>query len=153
VKWLERIELCDRRLMNRFMGRDYVTIIGRETDGRVEYFERSVTRQRVKSVIARVTRRADGFRVFGAAWSDGTPLRSVEVRIDGGAWQRAALDDRGQPFAWTFFTLETAALPAGPHDLWSRATDLKGRAQPESLELKKTYWEDNAQFKRTIQVS
>jgi DMSO/TMAO reductase YedYZ molybdopterin-dependent catalytic subunit len=153
VKWLERIELCDRRLMNRFMGRDYVTIIGRETDGRVEYFERSVTRQRVKSVIARVTRRGDRFRLFGAAWGDGTPLRSAEVRIDGGPWQRAVLDDRGQSFAWTFFSLDTPALSAGPHELWSRATDVKGRAQPESLELKKTYWEDNAQFKRTIQVS
>ena len=153
VKWLERIELSDRRLMNRFMGRDYVTIIGREVDGRVEYFERSVTRQRVKSVIARVTRTGDRFRVFGAAWSDGTPLRSVEVRIDGGAWQAATLDDRRNPFAWTFFTLETKALPAGPHELTSRATDTLGRVQPENLDLKKTYWEDNAQWTREVLVS
>lgn len=153
VKWLERIELSDRRLMNRFMGRDYVTIMGREVDGRVEYFERSVTRQRVKSVIARVTRSGDRFRVFGAAWSDGTPLRSVEVQIDGGTWQAATLDLRQNPFAWTFFTLDTKALPAGPHELQSRATDTRGRVQPESLDLKKTYWEDNAQWKRAIQVS
>jgi len=152
VKWLERIELSDRRLMNRFMGRDYVTIIGREVEGRTEYFERSVTRQRVKSVIARVTRKGDRFSVFGAAWTDGTPLRSVEVRIDGGAWQRASLQKNDNPFAWTFFTLDTPALAAGSHELVSRATDAKGRVQPESLPLKKTYWEDNAQFARTIQV-
>lgn len=152
VKWLQRIELSDRRLMNRFMGRDYVTIIGRESEGRSEWFERSVTRQRVKSAIARVTRSGDLFRVFGYALSDGTPLRSVEVRVDDGRWQRASLDERGNPFAWTFFSLETPALPAGEHTLASRATDAKGRTQPEDLSHKKTYWEDNAQFKRTIRV-
>jgi DMSO/TMAO reductase YedYZ molybdopterin-dependent catalytic subunit len=152
VKWLERIELSDRRLMNRFMGRDYVTIIGREAFGRTEFFERSVTRQRVKSVIARVTRSGERFIVFGAAWTDGTPLRTVEVRLDGGAWQRATLAKNDNPFAWTFFTLETANLAPGPHELVSRATDAKGRVQPEALPLKKTYWEDNAQFARTIEV-
>jgi DMSO/TMAO reductase YedYZ molybdopterin-dependent catalytic subunit len=28
VKWIERIELSPHRLMNRFMGRDYVTLMG-----------------------------------------------------------------------------------------------------------------------------
>jgi DMSO/TMAO reductase YedYZ molybdopterin-dependent catalytic subunit len=153
VKWLERIQLNDRRLMNRFMGRDYVTIIGQEEDGKVQWFERSVTRQRVKSAIARVTRSRSKFHVFGVAWCDGTPLESVEVSIDSGPWRKAKLDDRGDSYAWTFFNLETDALPSGEHTLVSRATDEKGRTQPEKLELKKTYWEDNAQFKRTIAVT
>jgi DMSO/TMAO reductase YedYZ molybdopterin-dependent catalytic subunit len=154
VKWLERIQLNDRRLMNRFMGRDYVTIIGQEeVGGKTQWFERSVTRQRVKSAIARVTRTRSKFNVFGVAWSDGTPLESVEVSIDSGPWRKAKLDDRGDSYAWTFFNLEVDALPSGEHTLVSRATDEKGRAQPEKLDLKKTYWEDNAQFKRTIAVS
>lgn len=154
VKWLERIELNDRRLMNRFMGRDYVTIIGREVGGKMQWFERSVTRQRVKSAIARVTRTPAGrIQIFGVAWTDGTGLASVEVSVDSGPWQAAQLDDRGNPYSWTFFTLETDPLAAGEHDLVSRATDAKGRTQPENLETKKTYWEDNAQFKRTIAVT
>ena len=154
VKWLERIELNDRRLMNRFMGRDYVTIIGREVDGKTEWFERSVTRQRVKSAIARVTKSASGrLSIFGVAWSDGTPLKTVEVRLDSGAWQAAKLDSHGNPYAWTFFTLETDFPAPGEHGLVSRATDEKGRSQPENLDLKKTYWEDNAQFRRTIAVT
>lgn len=36
VKWLMRIELSADRLMARFMGRDYVTIQGREVDGHTE---------------------------------------------------------------------------------------------------------------------
>jgi DMSO/TMAO reductase YedYZ molybdopterin-dependent catalytic subunit len=153
VKWLERIQLNDRRLMNRFMGRDYVTIIGQEEDGKIQWFERSVTRQRVKSVIARVTRTGSKFQIFGVAWSDGTRLRTIEVSIDSGPWRKAKLDDRGEPYAWTFFNLEVDALSSGEHALVSRATDEKGRSQPEKLDLKKTYWEDNAQFKRTIAVS
>jgi DMSO/TMAO reductase YedYZ molybdopterin-dependent catalytic subunit len=154
VKWLERIELNDRRLMNRFMGRDYVTIIGREVDGKTQWFERSVTTQRVKSAIARVSKTPTGrFKIFGIAWTDGTPLRSVEVKVDDGSWQEAALEDRGNPHAWTFFNLEIDTLTDGEHHLVSRATDAKGRTQPENLDTKKTYWEDNAQFRRTIAVA
>jgi len=50
VKWLMRIELSTDHLMARFMGRDYVTIQGREVDGHTEWVETSVTKQRIKSV-------------------------------------------------------------------------------------------------------
>lgn len=157
VKWIERIELSDRRLMNRFMGRDYVTIMGRKSDRGIDWVETSVTRQRIKSVVARLTRRrgsgAETLNVFGVAWTDGTPLASVEVQIDQGPWQPARLESHKNPFAWTFFTLETALPPTGEHTVVSRATDAKGRRQPEDLSLKKTYWEDNAQFRRTFLVS
>ncbi len=151
VKWLTRIQLADRRLMNRFMGRDYVTIIGEEMDGETVWFERSVTTQRIKSVIARVTETASGgARIFGAAWNDGTPIREVQVQIDGGEWMRADLERTGNPYAWTFWSLETGALGAGEHTLVSNAVDELGREQPADLSLKKTYWEDNARFARTV---
>jgi DMSO/TMAO reductase YedYZ molybdopterin-dependent catalytic subunit len=57
VKWLQKIELSADRLMTRFMAKDYVTLMGREVNGETEWIETSVTRQRPKSVIARVTRR------------------------------------------------------------------------------------------------
>ncbi len=154
VKWLTRIQLADRRLMNRFMGRDYVTIIGEEHDGETVWFERSVTTQRIKSVIARVTETASGgTRVFGVAWNDGTPLREVRVQVDGGEWMPAELDRTGDRWAWTFWNLETGALGPGEHRLVSNAVDEMGREQPADLSLKKTYWEDNAQFVRTVMVA
>lgn len=150
VKWLTRIQLADRRLMNRFMGRDYVTIIGEEQDGETVWFERSVTRQRIKSVIARVTKtESGGTRVFGAAWNDGTPIREVSVQLDGGEWMPARLDRRDR-YAWVFFEAELGALAPGEHTLVSNAVDELGREQPADLSLKKTYWEDNAQFTRTV---
>lgn len=78
---------------------------------------------------------------------------TVEVSVDKGPWHEAKLDTQPNPFAWTFFTLDVDGLPAGQHTVASRATDRNGRTQPASLELKKTYLEDNAQFTRTIMVS
>jgi DMSO/TMAO reductase YedYZ molybdopterin-dependent catalytic subunit len=154
VKWLERIELSADRLMTRFMAKDYVTLIGREVDGRVEWVETSVTRQRPKSTIARVTRNEEGvFTIFGVAWSDGTPLDRVEVRLDGGAWSPATLETTGNPYAWTFFRLQVPTLPNGEHTLVSRATDAEGRTQPDDLAMKRTRWENNEIFQRTILVS
>ena len=153
VKWLERIELGVDRLMTRFMAKDYVTLMGREENGRTEWLETSVTHQRVKSVIARVTRAEDQFTIFGAAWSDGTPLDRVEVRVDDGAWRDATMDRPDDPHTWTFFTFETEGLTPGEHTLVSRATDVDGRTQPVDLSMKLTRWENNELFERTIQVS
>jgi DMSO/TMAO reductase YedYZ molybdopterin-dependent catalytic subunit len=153
VKWLEEIEVSADRLMTRFMARDYVTLMEREVNGRTEWVETAVTRQKVKSVIARVTRTDGRFTVFGAAWSDGTPLDRVEVRVNEGTWQEAELDQPGNPWSWTFFSLEIDALPRGEHTLVSRATDTRGNTQPEDLSMKRTRWENNELFTRTIEVA
>ena len=157
VKWVERIELSPRRLMNRFMGRDYVTLMGRKSGERQEWVETSITRMQVKSVAVRVTRRREGsgdrLKVFGVAWSGSDALRSVEVSIDDGPWQAARLEPREPPFAWTFWTLEAPGVAAGAHTVASRATDRAGHAQPANLDLKKTYWEDNAVFRRPFKVA
>ena len=153
VKWLEQIELGVDRLMTRFMAKDYVTLMGREENGRTEWLETSVTHQRVKSVIARVTRAEDQFTIFGAAWSDGTPLDRVEVRVDDGAWRAATMDRPDDPHTWTFFTFETEGLTPGEHTLVSRATDVDGRTQPVDLSMKLTRWENNELFYRSIEVA
>ena len=153
VKWLQRIELHADRLMTRFMAKDYVTLMGREVNGQTEWIETSVSHQRVKSVIARVTRAGSQFRVFGVAWSDGTPLERVEISVDDGAWRSATMDRPDDPHTWTFFTFETEGLGAGEHTVVSRATDVDGRTQPVDLSMKRTRWENNELFERTIQVS
>jgi DMSO/TMAO reductase YedYZ molybdopterin-dependent catalytic subunit len=152
VKWLQQIELSAVHLMTRFMAKDYVTLMGREVDGETEWIETSVTRQRPKSVIARMTQRSGRFTIFGAAWSDGTRLDRVEVRVDAGSWSSAELDRPNGEYGWTFFSLEIPALSDGEHTLVSRATDAEGRTQPENLDLKRTRWENNELFRRTILV-
>ena len=157
VKWLNRIELSPRRFMGRFMGRDYVTIMGRQVGDRTEWTETSVTRILVKSMVARVTRPTGGagpMTVAGVAFTDGTPLERVEVQADGGAWRPARLEPQAirSPHAWTFWSLDVDPLPAGSHTIASRATDRRGRTQPADLAMKKSNWENNAIWTRKIRV-
>lgn len=158
VKWLSRIEVHDRRFMGRFMGRDYVTIRGEQRGDRTIWRETSVAELNVKSLVARVIKRKDGtLRISGAAWTDGTPLSSVELKIDGGDWLPAQLDREHQAkHSWTFWSYDWKDAAAGEHTLVSRATDEAGRIQPsaddDAIKLKRTYWEANQQYPRKIQL-
>ncbi|MBI3191996.1 MAG: molybdopterin-dependent oxidoreductase, partial [Pedosphaera parvula] len=158
VKWLKRIEVLDRRFMGKWMGREYVTIRGEERPDCTVWRETSVGPIDVKSIVARVVRRGDGsVRVSGAAWSDGTPLKQVELRIDDGEWAPVRLDRRSESrYAWTFWRYDWKNPPAGEHTLVSRATDADGRVQPAAddpaIKLKRTYWEANQQYPRKIRV-
>jgi hypothetical protein len=49
-----------------------------------------VTKMRLTSSIVRVTRSDGAYKITGFVLNDGTPLRSVEVKINDGAWQRSA---------------------------------------------------------------
>jgi DMSO/TMAO reductase YedYZ molybdopterin-dependent catalytic subunit len=156
VKWLKRVEAQDRRFMGRFMARDYVTIRGEETPDGTIWRETSVTRLNVKSLVARVLRRTDGrVRVTGAAWTDGTPLKTVELKIDDGPWLAAQLDKQSHaPYAWTFWNYEWKNPAPGEHALVSRATDANGVIQPSAddpaIKLKKTYYEASQQYSRRV---
>lgn len=158
VKWLSRIELLDRRYMSKYMARDYVTIRGEERGGNTIWRETSVGPIDVKSVVARVVRRRDGTLVVtGAAWTDGTPLKEVELKIDGGGWSPVRLERRRQSrYAWTFWNYEWRNASPGDHTLVSRAIDTENRVQPAAddppIKLKRTYWEANQQWPRKIRI-
>ncbi|MCS7026442.1 MAG: sulfite oxidase [Bryobacteraceae bacterium] len=158
VKWLTRIEIHDRAFLSRFMGRDYVTIRGEKQGDQIIWRETSVGRMNLKSVVGRVTRRQDGsLRVMGAAWSDGTPIHRVELKIDEGPWTPVSLHrENSHPYCWTFWSYEWKGASPGEHSLTSRATDTKGRVQPAAddpwITLKKTYWEANQQATRKIKI-
>ena len=66
----------------------------------------------------------------GRAWSGGgTPIRAVEVGIDG-QWHPARLDPApASPWAWRGWQFDWPALP-GEHELACRATDASGAVQP-----------------------
>ena len=155
VKWLEEIRLQDTRFMGRFMARDYVTLRGYEDGDTTRWLETSVGPQRLKSVIVRVTRTGDRYKILGFALCDGTALESIEVRIDGGAWHRAEIDPESSKYSWTLFTYDWPGASPGEHTLVSRVTDVDGRVQPleEDLEPKPTYWENNGLHPRKVLVS
>jgi DMSO/TMAO reductase YedYZ molybdopterin-dependent catalytic subunit len=160
VKWLKRIDVLDRRFMGKWMAREYVTIRGEEHGpGWTNWRETSVCNQNVKSIAARAVRRPDGsIRITGAAWSDGTPVTSVDLKIDDGPWRTVSLERKPsrEPFTWTFWHYDWKDAAPGEHKLVSRATDADGRVQPASddpeIKNKRTYWDSNQQWPRRIRV-
>ncbi len=162
VKWLRRIELRDTRYMGKYMGREYVTVRGERRGGEVVFVETSINKMNLKSIIARVTKgrptdKGPIVKAYGAVWGDGTPIKTVEVKVNDGDWQKATLaEEPRSKFCWTFFEIDLGPLPPGQHTLVSRATDEAGRVQPTAdddvIALKKTYWEAFQQWPREIEV-
>ena len=154
VKWLTQIHVQDRRHMGRFMGRDYVTLKKEMIGGEERWVENSVTRIQLKSSIVRVTKMGNQHKITGFVLTDGTPLRNVEVKVDNGPWQEAAIDPRSTRYSWKLFTMDWDPTP-GDHTLVSRATDVNGHVQltAEEMPEKASRWENYAQFPRTIRTS
>lgn len=158
VKWLNRIEVLDRRYMSKFMAQEYVTLRGEKHEERTIWRMTSVGPLDVKSIIARAVKFKDGaVRLTGAAWTDGTPIKTVEVKIDDGPWKPATIDrSHREKYTWRFFSFDWMNPSSGEHQVVSRATDEEGRVQPASdddeIKLKKTYWEANQQWPRKIRV-
>ncbi|HEY0456496.1 MAG TPA: sulfite oxidase, partial [Verrucomicrobiae bacterium] len=128
VKWLTRIELLDRRYMSKFMAREYVTVRGEEVKGKTIWRETSVGPIDLKSIVARVFKLKDGtIRISGAAWSDGTPIKSVELKIDDQTWTPVRLDKKNRSkYSWIFWDYEWKNPSPGEHTLVSRAVDNEG---------------------------
>jgi hypothetical protein len=125
-------------------------------DGEMKWKETAITHMQLKSFIARVTRDASGHKVLGVVLNDGTPLKSVEVRVDDGPWHAATLDPATSgKFSWKLFTYTWNGATPGEHTLVSRVTDATGKVQPteEELETKKTFLEDNSQFPRKVMIA
>ena len=88
--------------------------------------------------------------------NDGTPIKSVEAKVDDGAWQLARLDPATKDkYGWKLFTYIWTGATSGDHVIVSRATDATGRVQPteEELATKKSFLEHNAQAPRKIKIA
>jgi hypothetical protein len=155
VKWLSDIHVQRGRYLGKVQARWYRTLRGESINGDVKYTEAEISRQQLKSVIARVTKAGDHHRVLGFVLNDGTPLKSVEVQVDDGPWRPAVLDPSNSRYSWKLFSYRWDAARPGEHTLVSRVTDAHGRVQPTVTELenKLTALENNAQWPRKIQIA
>jgi DMSO/TMAO reductase YedYZ molybdopterin-dependent catalytic subunit len=156
VKWVSDIHVQADQYLGKFQARWYRTLRGEMINGEMKWTEAAVTHMRPKSFIARVTRDGARHNVTGIVLNDGTPLKTVEVRVDDGAWQPATLNPAtNSKYSWKLFTYAWNGATPGEHTLVSRVTDANGNVQPtaEALENKKTFLEDNSQFPRKLTIS
>ena len=156
VKFLSEIHVQEDQYLGKFQARWYRTLKGEMVNGEMKWKETAITRMRLKSFVARVTTNGSRHQVFGVVLNDGTPLRSVEVKVDDGGWQQATIDPAtSETYSWKFFTWDWQSASAGEHTIVSRVTDVNGEVQPteDELGVKQTFLEHNAQLGRTVMVS
>lgn len=156
VKWLSQIHLQEARFVGNYQARWYLSLKSETVDGQVIWKETEISRLQLKSVIARVTRSGNRHMVHGFVLNDGTPLKSVEVRVDDGQWGTATMDKSNTQYSWKLFAYAWEGATPGEHTLVSRVTDVNGNVQPTAADLektKKTFLEDNSQFPRKVMIS
>ena len=156
VKWLSNIHVQAEPYMGKFQTRWYRTLREENIGGVIMPKETGVSKMRLKSVIARVTSTGKAYKITGYVLNDGTPIRSVEVKVDEGQWQKATLSpDTSATYGWKLFTFDWTGAAPGEHTLVSRVTDTNGAVQPTAADLanKKTFLEDNGQFPRKLTIA
>jgi DMSO/TMAO reductase YedYZ molybdopterin-dependent catalytic subunit len=159
VKWLSEIRVQQERYVGHYQARWYRSIWGVGGSGKddgpdTQWLENEITHLQLKSVIARVRKSGSAHTIHGFVLNDGTPLKSVEVQIDGGSWQKATLDPANTKYSWKLFSYKWEGATPGEHTIVSRATDVDGVVQPTAAELarKRTFLEDNGQFPRKVRI-
>lgn len=139
-KWLSKITLRDRVHDGQgMMGTSYRVAIkpmvpgGKADDSNFKIMESMPVRGVITSPM-NGTKLAAGTRdlaLRGAAWAGDNTVRRVDVSTDFGAtWQQAKVAATRNRFDWHRWTA-TVKLPLdGYYEVWVRATDSRGRAQP-----------------------
>jgi DMSO/TMAO reductase YedYZ molybdopterin-dependent catalytic subunit len=159
IKWLTRIEVIDRPYEGRQMARNYQSLRALKSPAGTLWLDSSISRNNLKSVIARVTRRQTGerfeYKIAGAAWGGSARIDRIDVQIDGGPWLGAMIDHREGDAAWILWSLPWKQPAPGEHHLVSRAINARGDIQPTRDQLRETLIsnrEDNSQWTRRIVI-
>jgi len=156
VKWLAQIHLQEEAYLGKYQARWYRTFKGEMIDGEMRWNETAISHMQLKSFVARVTKNGSAHKVTGVILNDGTPIKSVEVKVDDGPWQAATLDpSTKEKYGWKLFTYTWNGATPGDHTIVSRVTDTTGKVQPteQELETKKSFLEHNSQAPRKIKIA
>ncbi|MFI9719945.1 molybdopterin-dependent oxidoreductase [Streptomyces sp. NPDC052396] len=126
VKWLSRIVLADHRPEHMFTTRLYTRVPpGGTTPVPVREID---VNSKLLSPLDGEHLTTSRVEISGRAWSV-SEVTGVEVSVDSGPWEPAALRPRGDDLAWQPFSLSRTLAP-GTHRIRCRATDRDGRIQP-----------------------
>ncbi len=155
VKWLQDIFVQEEPYLGKFQANWYRTLRGEMINGEVKRVEKAISHLQNKSFVARVSKNGADHKITVIALNDGTPLKSVEVKVDEGQWMAATPDPATTAkYGWKLYHYTWKNAPAGEHTLVSRSTLADGSVQPtaEEIESKKTFLEDNSQHPRKIAI-
>ena len=143
-KWLERIEIRDQvHDGTKMTGKSYRvpaypvepgTRVPKEDFRIIESMpvKSLITFPETKSVINNSSRETE---VRGHAWAGDRAVSSVDVSMDFGAtWIPADLSAPPNPFSWQRWQIDLTFPQDGYYEIWARATDSEGIAQPFAID-------------------
>ena len=106
VKWLSEIVAQQDPYMGKFQTHWYRTLKGEMINGEMKWVETGITHLQLKSFVARVTKNGNAHKLTTIVLNDGTPIKSVEVKIDDGPWQTATADpSTTAKYGWKLYQL------------------------------------------------
>ncbi len=138
-KWLAEIKVLDKEFEGNFMspGYRFPNQPGKPGEPVKPEDTHPVSGLNVKSAIAAPSEgsavKGRSVHVQGVAWAGESDIVKVEVSADSGAtWSPAQLGKEHAKYAWRLWSYAWKPGKAGDYVLMSRATDSKGRTQPET---------------------
>lgn len=160
IKWVGALQVSETPLFSEYNTRRYV-LIGDDYPVEAKLSAngvqgQSLTTQGVKSAFelpwdGTIPR---GRRLLrGRSWSGEGAISRVVVSLDGGRqWRTARLRAPNIPQAWVRWDLDWDPAP-GRHGLMARATDDRGRSQPDRIPLNAEGYSHTAVVSHPIRVS
>lgn len=138
-KWLTRIEIRDRIHDGAKMTGQSYRVPAYPVAPGTPVPDKDMTIIRSMPVKSLITFPQTGARVAseggigaqGHAWAGDNAVDHVDVSIDFGAtWQRASLQRPANRYAWQQWNADLTFPQSGYYEIWARATDDQGGAQP-----------------------
>ncbi len=155
IKWLGRVVVSSEQMWTRNNTTSY-TLIGEDYPPEGESKGSPVTMQVIKSALALPwpAELASGrHRINGYAHSPLRAIERVEWSADSGlTWNDAALSDGQKDYSWARFEFVWDAEP-GERYIMTRATDVAGDTQPDSVPFNEKGYLFNQPVSHPIRVS
>lgn len=159
-KWLTRIWVRDKIHDGEKMGGTSYRLPNRpvEPGEKVETADfEIIERMPVKSIVTFPENNAivkGETEVRGHAWSGDRTIDALDVSIDFGAtWQRADLDKPANSGAWQNWRTNVKFPKPGYYEVWARATDSEGVAQPFAVDWNPRGYANNMMHRVAVRVS
>ncbi|MER7703150.1 sulfite oxidase [Kitasatospora sp. NPDC097605] len=132
IKWVGTVEVADRPLFSPWNTDSYRLFGPDHPPGGSAPLTAQVVKSAFELARDAVLPAGRAHRLHGRSWSGAAPVRRVEVSVDGGRrWRPAELRDEPRFGDWTRWSFDWRPERPGPYELRARATDRRGRSQPE----------------------
>ncbi len=134
IKWVGRIEVAEESLYSPYNTMEYI-MVGPEYPMAFPALGPAITEMPVMSVLdldwpAEIS--ADTKQIHGRSYAGEGNVREVVYSIDDGVWETAELAGQNIEGCWRQWSFAWEPTP-GKHEIRVRATDERGRTQPDSV--------------------